>query len=160
MQVVTDIPGRLRLRMPRDRRDPRELQRLADVLSGHPAIALTAANAASGGLLVRYDASKLSSKEVVGLLQQAGASFDEPESRERRAAVAVREAAGDLNRRVEQATRGAVDLRFLFPAALGTLALRQLSIQGVQLRQVPWYVLAWYAFDSFLKLNEESNGQR
>jgi hypothetical protein len=31
--------------------------------------------------------------------------------------------------------------------------MRQLMIKGLQLEVIPWYVLAWYAFDSFLKLN-------
>jgi hypothetical protein len=46
-----------------------------------------------------------------------------------------------------------VDLRFLFPLSLSLLALRQLLVKGWQLELIPWYVLAWYAFDSFIKLH-------
>ena len=44
------------------------------------------------------------------------------------------------------------------PLGLGTLALGQLITKGPQLDKIPWYNLAWYAFDSFNKLNQpESN---
>ncbi|MFM6157086.1 MAG: hypothetical protein ACKO3K_19875 [Cuspidothrix sp.] len=69
------------------------------------------------------------------------------------AATGVRNAVFLLNKRVERATDGTVDLRFMFPLALGILSVRQLTIKGLQLDIIPWYVLAWYAFDSFLKLN-------
>jgi Protein of unknown function (DUF5132) len=59
-----------------------------------------------------------------------------------------------LNEQVKEATQGVVDLRLLLPFGLSTLALRQLLIKGLQIEEIPWYVLAWYAFDSFTKLHE------
>jgi len=46
-----------------------------------------------------------------------------------------------------------MDLRFLFPLILTLLALQQLFSKSPCLNTAPWYILAWYAFDSFLKLN-------
>lgn len=60
----------------------------------------------------------------------------------------------DLNEQVKQTTTGVVDLRSLLPAGLAALALRQLLSKGLQLDEIPWYTLAWYGFDSFMKLNE------
>jgi hypothetical protein len=37
-----------------------------------------------------------------------------------------------------------------------TLDFRQLIIKGLQIDEIPWYSLAWYAFDSFVKLNDEA----
>ena len=37
------------------------------------------------------------------------------------------------------------------------LAMRQLIAKGWQLELIPWYVLAWYAFDSFIKLHSTNN---
>ncbi|UZQ54483.1 DUF5132 domain-containing protein [Trichothermofontia sichuanensis B231] len=50
-------------------------------------------------------------------------------------------------------TRGWVDLKTLVPLGLGAIALRQLLTKGLQLDAIPWYVLLWYAFDSFVILN-------
>ncbi|MCX7596144.1 MAG: DUF5132 domain-containing protein [Fischerella sp.] len=65
----------------------------------------------------------------------------------------------DVNTDVGRITNGVVDLRLLLPLGFSVLAIRQLFIKGLQIDEIPWYVLAWYAFDSFMKLNttNESN---
>ena len=40
----------------------------------------------------------------------------------------------------------------MVPATFGVLALRQIVTNFGELAGIPWYVLAWYAFDSFWKL--------
>jgi hypothetical protein len=63
------------------------------------------------------------------------------------------EAVRELNTQLEWISKGYVDLRLLMPLGLGILALGQLITQGPRLEEIPWYNLAWYAFDSFNKLN-------
>ncbi|WP_035140245.1 DUF5132 domain-containing protein [Fischerella sp. PCC 9605] len=65
----------------------------------------------------------------------------------------------DVNTDVGRITNGLVDLRLLLPLGFSALAVRQLFIKGLQIDEIPWYTLAWYAFDSFMKLNttNESN---
>ena len=72
------------------------------------------------------------------------------------ASTTVIKTATDLNQRVKTATKDAVDLRFLVPLGFGILAMRQLVVKGWQLELIPWYVLAWYAFDSFIKLHSNN----
>jgi hypothetical protein len=45
------------------------------------------------------------------------------------------------------------DLRLLAPLTLGLLALRRAARNGPRLGDAPWYVLAWYAWESYTKLN-------
>jgi Protein of unknown function (DUF5132) len=59
----------------------------------------------------------------------------------------------DLNADVGRMTDGVADLRLLVPLALGVLAMRQLLEQGLDFEDIPWYTLAWYAFDAFIKFN-------
>jgi hypothetical protein len=59
----------------------------------------------------------------------------------------------DVNAQVAWLSNGYVDLRLLMPLGFSALALRQLCEKGLELDQIPWYNLAWYAFDSFKKLN-------
>jgi hypothetical protein len=61
----------------------------------------------------------------------------------------------DLDTRIREATQGTVDARSLMPILLGGFALRQLVVKGLQLDDVPWYVLAWYSFDSFMKFHPQ-----
>jgi hypothetical protein len=45
----------------------------------------------------------------------------------------------------------------LVPVGLATLSLRELLRTGWEIEAAPWYVLAWYAFDSFIKLHYTSD---
>jgi len=65
--------------------------------------------------------------------------------------------ATSLDTQTRSLTRGWLDLKTLVPLALGAIALRQLLTKGLQLDAIPWYVLLWYAFDSFVILNR--NGE-
>ncbi|NBD16719.1 MAG: DUF5132 domain-containing protein [Cyanobacteria bacterium] len=60
----------------------------------------------------------------------------------------------EFDTRIREATKGTVDARSLMPILFGGLALRQLIFKGPQLDDVPWYVLAWYSFDSFMKFHD------
>ncbi|MBD2342543.1 DUF5132 domain-containing protein [Anabaena subtropica] len=63
----------------------------------------------------------------------------------------------DFNSDFERMTNGVADLRLLFPLALTILAMQQLLVKGGKLKDIPWYILAWFAFDSFIKLNKVSD---
>jgi Protein of unknown function (DUF5132) len=67
--------------------------------------------------------------------------------------------ASGLNSEVGRMTNNLVDLRLLLPLGLSALALKQLMEKGLQIEEIPWYALAWYAFDSFIKLNDEKESQ-
>lgn len=69
-------------------------------------------------------------------------------------AVQLRKAASQCDEQVGWLTNSLADLRVLVPLGFGAFALRQLLVEGPQLDKIPWYNMAWYAFDSFLKLNE------
>jgi hypothetical protein len=61
----------------------------------------------------------------------------------------------EVDVRLHQLTSGRWNLRSVVPAAFGLLALRAILRDPSALGSAPWYVLAWYAFDSFYKLNED-----
>lgn len=61
----------------------------------------------------------------------------------------------DFNADVDRMTNGVVDLRLLVSLGLSLFAIRHLLKQGIKLEEIPWYILAWFAFDSFVKLNKK-----
>lgn len=69
-------------------------------------------------------------------------------------AQTVQKGMSEFDTRIREATQGTVDARSLTPIVFGGLALRQLIFKGLQLDDVPWYVLAWYSFDSFMKFHD------
>jgi hypothetical protein len=136
------------------------MQSITDVLEEHPQVNRVRANLQTGSILIHHDREDGSLESVFATLADIGMivggiaanEIPEPESHSE-AASSVADAIADLDQRVHQATNGLVDLRFLFPLGLALLAIRQLRVKGLQLDIVPWYVLAWYAFDSFMKLH-------
>ena len=60
----------------------------------------------------------------------------------------------DYETRVAEITNGRWDLRSVVPLTLGAFAVRQMLTDFAVVGTIPWYVLAWYAFDSFWKLNQ------
>ncbi len=68
-------------------------------------------------------------------------------------AHSVTQVVSTLNAEIGRATDGIVDLQVLMPLGLSALALRQILVKGLQIDEIPWYAMAWYAFDSFVKLN-------
>lgn len=94
---------------------------------------------------------------ILGTLENFGITVGDLPVKESRGAKTIANMFGYLNQRVEQITNGSVDLRLLLPLLFALLALRQLfAKEGSTLKTSPWYVLAWYAFDSFLKLNNNT----
>lgn len=116
----------------------------------------------TGSALISWDPDGVTIDEAVELVRSADAALQDvtpPQVREVVGRVASRSAQelwrrlGAADRRVDVATDGAVDLRMLAPMAIGALSLRQLLRTGPQLSRMPWYMLAYYAFDTFHKLH-------
>jgi hypothetical protein len=89
-------------------------------------------------------------------ISESSAGEAHEQVRTSQAAESLMNTTSEINTRVRQATNGIVDLQLLFPLGLGAIALKQLLQKGFEFEEIPWYVLAWYAFDSFVKLNETS----
>ncbi|KAB8330503.1 hypothetical protein SD80_027925 [Scytonema tolypothrichoides VB-61278] len=158
-RVVSSTPGRLRLRVAQPHRQSGEMQRIANALQANPNINQVRTNIQNGSIIIHHDAENGSLDNVYATLRDLGIIFGDVALGKSDAAAEVSNAVVDLNKRVKQATNNAVDLRFLFPLGLGMFSIRQLVTRGLQLEIIPWYVLAWYAFDSFIKLHAISQPQ-
>ena len=63
------------------------------------------------------------------------------------------DAISDLEGRLGFSTERILNLRLLVPLGFGVLALLQLARRGFQIESAPWYILAYFAFESFTRLN-------
>jgi hypothetical protein len=159
-KIVSDTPGRLRLRVAISDRQPDKMQHIANFLEAQPHITQVRTNFYHGSILIYHHGTDESFANVLDALSDIGIIFADITQGTTEVAKSITNAVTNLNHSVERATDGTIDLRFLFPLGLSMLAVRQLMIKGLQLDIIPWYVLAWYAFDSFLKLNHVSQGVR
>ncbi|MDZ8236542.1 MAG: hypothetical protein RMZ69_05080 [Nostoc sp. ChiQUE01a] len=158
-KIVSNTPGRLRLRIALPHRQNAKIQRIANVLAAQPHINQVRTNIHHGSIAIEHDAKDDTLKNVIDTLTDLGVIFADITEGNSEAAVGITNAVFNLNKKVELATNGEIDLRVIFPLGLSILALRQLLAKGLQFEIIPWYVLAWYAFDSFIKLHGVSKPQ-
>lgn len=161
--VISSTPSRTRLRVSPKRRNPQELARIANALNAHPDVHEVRTNVQTGSIIIHHAHKESSLDEISAVLQDLGiilgsvTDAEMPFSRGKSEVAAdLTSAVADLNERVGLATNGVVDLRMLLPAGLAALAVRELIRSEWEFQAAPWYVLAWYAFDSFIKLHYTS----
>jgi hypothetical protein len=168
--VVSQAPGRIRVRLHREHRSSADLQQIERDLSQQDGVTSVATNARTGSVLVHYDRHALSNDDLMPMLHDAGIVAAEILGADEVAedlaegvvehsstASGIMDALTDLDRRLSEATGGRVDIKLLVPAGLSLLALRQIMTSGFGLAEVPGYVLLWYTFDSFYKLHQRKS---
>ena len=171
-RIVSHAPGRMRVRLHPEHRDPAAMAQLEQALGGRSGVASVATDPRTGSVLVHYEDTALSKDDVVDMLYDVGVvardllgAEDVPEdlgvepadrdvAPHSSGATGILDAVTDLDHRISRMSGGRFDLKLLVPAGLGLLALRQVLTSGLGLGQVPGYVLLWYTFDSFYKLHQ------
>ena len=133
------------------RRNPKEMHRLAKVLEALPKVSSVETNLHAGTLLVYHkeEASKdirSGLKDMGVILMVAAAGVEMPTQ-------SLADAVADLDARLSAATNGLLNLKLLVPFGLGAMALVQLLRRGLQIEGAPWYILAYFAFESYTRLN-------
>ncbi len=153
--LLSAVPGRVRLKVFAGRRRLDELERVRAALYALPGVSAVQASTRTGSVLVRHEPASTGIDDLRTALGALGLALVDPKSSPRAQMTPTRrvlKTADAANSRLGRRLSGS-DLRLLFPAALGLLSLRQAARDAPGLAQAPWYVLAWYAFDGFLKLN-------
>ena len=162
-RVAHTVPGRVRIKL-----NPQALQddqattmRLA--LLALPEIEEVQTTPRTGSIVIFYDAGQLDVHRLIRRLRDARLLALDPPVRDPYAgqtkplsetARRIHQTFHGVDMQLSQITSGRWDLRSVMPFALGALALRQLLANPGAIATAPWYVFAWYAFDSFWKLNQ------
>jgi len=160
-QVVSSIPGRTRFKVPQKRRNSQEMERLTNSLQAHPDVHDVKYNVQTGSILVHHDPQHSDANELKDVLRDVGCVFTDVTGTSDLVSAGSSDGNGfdfgsaiaDLNERVLQLTNGTVDLRYILPLGLGALAVVQFLTYGWQFDIVPWFILLYFAIDSFIKLN-------
>lgn len=171
--VVHHIPGRLRVRLPKSRRDPRFFRDLQEFVQGLGGVRHVEVNPATGSILVQYEPE--SHDEVRALMQSAADAdpFEAPpglgdadelvEQIEKEAeflgahselALHVVKSMKSLNQTVREATDNTLDLKVLLPAAFAVWAFFSV---GVEVSTPLWVSLGIFSFNSFVALHRPHN---
>lgn len=161
-QVISHTPGRTRFKLPPHRRSYQEMERIASGLQAHPDVHDVQFNTQAGSVLVHHDPHRSNVHEMKDVMRDLGVVFADVSGTSDLLSVGTSggensfdftSAISDLNQQVLAITNGVVDLRYIVPLGLGGLAVLQLLTFGWQFDLVPWFVLAYFAVDSFIKLD-------
>jgi hypothetical protein len=168
-RLVHAVPGRLRLRLARHDLSAEFIQALERAFLMTDGVREVQVTPQTGSVVVRFDPAQLDLERLLAqdrprqlvVLERA----DRPEDLKKTVptsltAVRIQRTFHEVDVRLSELSQGRWDLRSVVPAAFGVLALRQIVTNFGELAGIPWYVLAWYAFDSFWKLNEQSRVAR
>jgi hypothetical protein len=168
-RVASHTPGRLRVRIKRDRQQPEQLQTVKRALEHHLGHGGVQVSDTTHSVLVQYDRHAHSSSDMMSLLRDVGVIVTETARAlgedvpdlaggHSTTSASIVNALSDLDQRISRWTGRQVDLKLLFPLTLGGIGAVQLARRGLGLSEVPAYVLLWYAFDSFWKFHHQSSG--
>ncbi len=166
-QILSLTPGRMRIGVALSPGQANQLTLMGVSLKDQVGIERVRENGYSRTVTIFYNPQSVNSAQIVDKLEKLGLNFSDRLTKSSpviaeysRAAVEVTQVTKNLNQGVRKASNSIVDLGFLIPFCFGLLAWRQLMLKGWQLETIPWYVLAWYAFDSFIKLQRIDEGSR
>jgi hypothetical protein len=163
-RVVHDVPGRLRVKLNREELTEEFSRELRAALTAVHGVLDVRSNPRTGSVVIHYDAAELDAGGLIDLARAANllaleALADDPYAARRvptsLTAQRIKRTFHEVDVRLSELSSGRWDLRSVVPVAFGALAVRQIIRDFGQLGVAPWYVLAWYAFDSFWKLNQE-----
>jgi hypothetical protein len=149
LRVAHDIPGRLRLRLPRGAPG----RALETALAGRPGVAGCTWTQHTGSLLVHYRPDLVSAAALCEMVAaEVGASGPgEPPASAPPAPVgltgAVRDTVAALDTGVARATGGLLDLRSLLPLVLTAWAIREIARGAAG--PLAWSTALWYAHGLF-----------
>lgn len=167
--ITSSTPHRTRVKVSAKRRNPGEMARLATAIEQQPYVTDVQTNLQTGSIIVHHQAQSNAQNKLASTLQDLGVilgavtdtelPFGSEAAGNSKVATDLTSALADLNNQIGLAANGVIDLRTLVPLGLGALAIRQLLRNGIQFESAPWYVLAYYAFDSFIKLHATATTQ-
>lgn len=162
------LPGRLRIRADELRGDKTRLHRIIQELRDFAGISNVETNPVTGGILVHYDVSVFKEWDLLSHISgKSGLPLDSSDTEPRyadlpeakgieipRLARAVEEPFQRLNTGLFRMTNGYMDFRYLLPVLLMAYGTSKLIRLG-PVPAIPWYLLYWWSFRTFVLLNRQ-----
>jgi hypothetical protein len=166
ISVVHALPGRVRLKIPRVKENPKLAHQAQEKLSRVPGIQRVEANPVTGSLLIIYDLAMLASLETLGPLGEIFAElFPEVESEELAAGLQELMEAGAgahttsgllgvLNTLGNPSLPRNLNWNLLLPLAFVLLGVRSL-FTSEEMPFPAWYDYLWFGLSTFVMLNRK-----
>ena len=164
--IAHQLPGRVRLRLPRAQRGVSLMERVRAALDALAGVRRVVTDTLTGSILIEHDRQGISLHDIATALRGAevvletGAEAADavehavtaPPAPPVAVAQTVAETVRGANRQVRTLSAGLFDLRLLAPLALATIGIVQWRRSGTGILPPPSTAL-WYAFSLFMTFN-------
>jgi len=163
VQIVHEVPGRTRLLAYMLRRDVVRCEELAETLAAIPGVRRVAARPYTGSVLVEHTRTvtaqtlvEATARALDAQILPRGTKAPLPDSVPPLSEVARKLAhtMQEIDRDIRHASDGSVDLGTLATLGLLGAGATHIAVKG-ELPLPPWFNLAWWAFRTFVTLEEE-----
>lgn len=157
--VESSVPGRVRLRLPPQKRTRESISELTKIFEAIEGVLSVSANIATGSLLLYLDSQVLSPDQLIDLAHATQIVSDNGETKPLPAEETIWPAPSAVARQIMNIMRrfdrsvsrlsgGAIDAKVLVAGLLLILALNR----ALQSRKpAPWHTLLWYGYSVFMQ---------
>ncbi|MCC5638109.1 hypothetical protein LC593_20165 [Nostoc sp. CHAB 5844] len=154
IQIVSQTPGRLRLKISPQHQNKAEIQLIANSLKVFfPQIDQVKVNSQTGSMTIYSPVESSSFTEVLDKLQAQGIIIiDTPDKKSQPAKLIP--TLSNLNQQVQQITKESVDLRVIIPFTVVAIVLKRLLPPLARWKTTTLYLLLWYGLESLVKLSD------
>jgi hypothetical protein len=126
------------------------MARLVEALEASPKVDTVLTNLHAGTIIVHHEEAALpdikATLKDLGVILAAATGVGT-------SAKSLTDAVSRLDNHLASATKGILSLKLMVPLGFSALAILQLARRGLEITGAPWYLLAYFAFESFARLN-------
>jgi hypothetical protein len=164
--LMHHVPGRLRMRLPLAKKNPSRLRAIQDALAGWAGISRVDANPTLGTVVIYYDPALYADfpRALADYARQHdlfGVGCDDVMPCISETDRSVNRIFGEMNRKVQEATKNLINLKELLPLAMAGYGFLFVDRAAAAAQWLNWLQ---FAFDTYLDLHEdepvEELGQR
>lgn len=154
LQIVSNTPGRLRLKIPSQYEEHQEIMEMATSLKSlFPQIEEVKTNMRSRSITIYYSGGSESFADALSKLQALGITLVNTPAKKLQPAR-LTQTLSNFNQQIKQATKDTVDLRSLLSFTIIAFAIKRLLPQLARWQSTVVYLLLWYALESLVKMND------
>jgi hypothetical protein len=161
--IASDIPGRMRIKLRAEGRQPVFMNGLKEKMSLQEGMNRVRSNSTTGSLTFDYDRDKLTRDSILDFLEDLDVvaseitpalSDEAPEvGRDEGAPLTFLQAVDDLDKRMRRITGVDINLKLALPLLFASMGLWAMGKHGLRITMIPGWVFLWMAFDMFVRLH-------
>lgn len=164
IDIISNTPGRLRLRISREHRQIEVMNKIAIALKTWvPQIDRVRTNTNNGSITLYYQPDTVDFTEVFSQLKSFGVIVEDlPEtlSQTSLATARFKGAIDSVDRQIQQITNNEIDLKRLISLLLSLFVFRGLFTKNSRFKGISWFLLGWYILSNLIEQTNFSETSR